>query len=207
MKKLVLTVGAMMALFVACKDGADKPKANVVTLNLGQNSKMGWKGKAADGNFNEGKIDVAGEFKAEVYNSGILNNIISGEITVPVSSINVTNLPPDLKPMLENHLKSADFFNMVVHPNVIFKVISGVQLKNGDPDHNYLIKGEMTLLGETHPLEFPAKILFDGSEMNVKADFTFDQSIWGMDYHLEESYPANDRLVKGVDVSFDLTAN
>lgn len=189
----------------ACKkDRVVQPKG--VAYVLEQNSKIKWKGKAADGNFNEGTIDVKGTTNSEGFDFEVLSQeIINGKFTIPVSSIDVTNLPPNLKPVLENHLKTADFFYMLLHPNVTVKIISGVPSTFSGVDANYLIKGEMTLLGSTHPIEFPAKVLIADGKLNIKAKFTFNQSTWGMNYHLDGSYPAADRLVAGIDVEFDLT--
>lgn len=95
---------------------------------------------------------------------------------------------------------------MAVHPNVTFKINSGKPSTFSGLDANYFVKGEMKLLGSSHPLEFPAKVTFTGNTMKIIASFTFNQSIWGMNYHLDPSYPEADRILPGVEVDFDLTA-
>lgn len=205
MKKIILTITACSLLFLsACQqDEIAKPKGKPFVL--AQNAKIKWKGKAADGNFNEGFIDVKGNTNAEGFDFDVLDGEIrGGEFTIPVSSIDVTNLPPDAQPVLENHLKRADFFYMALHPAVTFKIISA---KPSGANNTYQVNGQMTLLGQTHPLNFPAKVVISADKLTIQADFTFNQSIWGMNYHLDDSYPANDRLVAGIDVSLDLTAN
>ncbi|WP_454804639.1 YceI family protein [Mucilaginibacter phyllosphaerae] len=46
----------------------------------------------------------------------------SGSFIIPIVSLNVLNLEGDLKAMLENHLKSGDFFNGAIHPNAKFEI-------------------------------------------------------------------------------------
>lgn len=207
MKKFSLTMVALSALLlVACKQD-DVPKPKGVAYNLKQGSKIEWTGKAANGHNNSGLIDVEGQKNAEGFDFDVLNNEINGgEFTVPVSSINVTNLPPELKPVLEAHLKTADFFYMVLHPKVTFRIKSGKPTNNAGAQWNYLIKGEMTLLGNTHPLEFPAQVKIEGKVFSIKAAFSFNQSIWGMNYHLDPSYPEADRILPGVEIKLDLIA-
>ena len=207
MKKIILTITACSVLFLnACKTTIEEPKG--FPFKLAQNSKIKWKGKAADGNFNEGFIDVKGNANAEGFDFDVVDKEIrGGEFTIPVSSIDVTNLPPHLKPVLEEHLKTADFFYMITHPNVTFKITSAKPITPSSVEHNYQVTGQMTLLGQTHPLTFPAAVFISADRLTIKANFTFNQSLWGMNYHIDPSYPANDRLVKGIEVSFDLVAN
>ena len=60
-----------------------------------------------------------------------------------VASINTKNEQRD------GHLKSPDFFDAENHPVLIFEG-AGLQHKSGD---NYLLKGNLTLKGETKPVE------------------------------------------------------
>ncbi|RYY37805.1 MAG: YceI family protein [Sphingobacteriaceae bacterium] len=198
-----VTIICLLTLVLnACKkDEAKEQKGTPYQIEQG--SKIKWKGTAANGNFNEGTIEVkstdtdGNDFK--------LNNkdIVSGQFKIPVSSIINTNLPPEAKPVLEHHLKTADFFYAALHPAVTFKIISGKPISG----NAYLIKGEMTLIGNTHPLEFPAEVTINGDNITVKAAFTFDRTIWGMNYHVDESYPDADRILKGIAVEFDIKAS
>lgn len=206
MKTKITTIIVICSLlFAACKK--DKKKLTGVGYTLEANSMLKWKGKAADGNFNEGTISIEPVKTIEGYDFDVNNGeIINGTFKIPVSSINVTNLPPNLKPVLENHLKTADFFYMIMHPYIVFTIRSGKPATYSGIDANYQIDGELTILGQTHPLQIPAKVTFNDKTMRVISSFTFAQSGWGMNYHLDQSYPANDRLVDGIDIQLDLTA-
>ena len=197
-----------LLLFSACSNDPVVEQPVGTPYKLEENSKVIWKGRAGDGHVNEGTIDVKGV--AQGYDFDILNNEIRGGVfTFPVSSITVTNLPTDpvnLKAQLEGHLKTADFFYLVAHPNVTFKIKSGKPATFSGSNNNYQIKGEMTLLGSTHPLEFPAHVAIANGTLTIKAAFTFNQTTWGMNYHIDPSYPDKDRIVAGVDVNFELVA-
>lgn len=201
----MMTFGIL--LFNACSKHDDNPKPTGTAYLLDQDSRIEWKGKAADGNSNQGTIAVKGKTNAEGFDFDVLNNEIkSGTFTIPISSINVTNLPAELKPVLENHLKSADFFYAALNPTVTFKIYSGKPETHNGSNANYTIKGEMTLLGNSRPLDFPAQITFTDKVLNIKADFSFNQTLWGMNYHIDPSYPENDRILAGIEVKFNLTA-
>lgn len=64
----------------------------------------------------------------------------------------------------------------------------------------------MTLLGNTHPLNFPALVTVTDKTLKIKATFSFNQTIWGMNYHVDPSYPENDRIVPDIEVKFNLNA-
>ncbi|TKC07463.1 YceI family protein [Pedobacter frigoris] len=207
MKKIILTIGVCSVLILnSCKRDAIITEPKGVAYVLDEKSKLKWKGKAADGNANEGFINIVGkadnDFDFELFNGEIRN----GGFTIPISSIDVTNLPLIQKQILEGHLKTADFFYMAIHPTVKFNLFSGKPMASNAKGENYMILGEMILLGNRHPLEFPAKVLITESKLQITAAFTFDRSKWGMNYHLDNSYPDKDRILPGIEVSFDLTS-
>ncbi|MEZ6060561.1 MAG: YceI family protein [Planctomycetaceae bacterium] len=79
--------------------------------------------------------------------------------------------------MLDNHLKSADFFDVVEHPTASFKSAS---VEPGDGD-TVTIRGELTLLGNSGEVSIPATIsTTDGLTLN--AEFVIDRTEFGMDY-------------------------
>lgn len=207
MRRTILTFAIISVIALnACKGDKDKPLTKVSNFALTENSKIQWKGKAANGVTNEGNIQVEGKISTEVLETNLLGNLKDGEFNVPISSIEVTNLPPDLKPVLEHHLKTSDFFYAAIHPNVKIKVISGKHINDNLSDDKFLVEAEMTLLGQTHLVEFPAVITIDGENLKVKANFEFDRTVWGMNYHVDDSYPDADRILKNIGVSLDLTA-
>ena len=54
--------------------------------------------------------------------------IKEGTFVIPIASIKNFDLPESLKPVLLDHLKSADFFNMVLYPEAGFSLQKMVPL-------------------------------------------------------------------------------
>jgi polyisoprenoid-binding protein YceI len=78
---------------------------------------------------------------------------------------------------LTAHLKSPDFFGVKSNPKVKF-----VTTKVEKADAGYIITGELTLLGKTKSVSFPATIAVKGDSLNVTANFSIDRTQWGMTY-------------------------
>jgi polyisoprenoid-binding protein YceI len=78
---------------------------------------------------------------------------------------------------LTNHLKSADFFDVKTNPKS--KFVSTKVEKAGD---GYKITGDLTLLGKTKAISFPAKISVAADGVTLSSSFTIDRTQWGMTY-------------------------
>ncbi|MCI0682401.1 MAG: YceI family protein [Gemmataceae bacterium] len=46
----------------------------------------------------------------------------------------------------------------------------------------YRVTGELTLLGKTKAITFPAQISLTGGTLNLTSKFTIDRTQWGMTY-------------------------
>lgn len=122
-------------------------------------------------------------------------NEFTGTITTlgdQVKSINVEINTPSLTTEIEkltNHLKSADFFNVNEHPKATFTS------KKIEPagDGKVNITGDLTLLGNTQAITFPATVSTDG-DFSLKAEFQIDRTRFGMDY-------GTDGVLKEVDMT------
>ncbi|RMG16211.1 MAG: polyisoprenoid-binding protein [Bacteroidetes bacterium] len=74
----------------------------------------------------------------------------SVEFSVDVSSVNTKNERRD------NHLKSADFFDVEKWPTMSFKSTS---ITKGEGENEYIVKGNMTIRDVTKEMEIPVKFL------------------------------------------------
>ena len=79
-------------------------------------SKIEWKGSAPD-HFHLGKFNVKGSVITKP--NGVIK---AGDFIIPIASIDNYDLPDPVKHELLSHLKSADFFNMALHPNAAFNI-------------------------------------------------------------------------------------
>ena len=81
---------------------------------------------------------------------------------------------------LTAHLKSADFFNVNEYPTAKFASTSIEDAGDGTVN----ITGDLTLLGETKSITFPATVsTANGLKLDVA--FTIDRTEFGMDYGVE----------------------
>lgn len=80
-------------------------------------------------------------------------------------------------PKLTTHLKSPDFFGVKSNPKVNF--VTTMIEKAGT---EYKITGDLTLLGKTKSVSFPATVAVTGDSLNVSANFSIDRTQWGMTY-------------------------
>ncbi len=165
--KFMTMLSAVAMIFTACQ----RTQLNTYQINP-RLSTVEWKGNAPH-HFHSGAFDVSGELTMEN------DSITGGSFTIPIASITNYELPDEPKAQLLGHLKSADFFNVAVHPNAKFHIKKVKSIKNNST-YNYHLYGDFSLIGETHPLDFSAKITLAKDSLNATADFTFNRLQWGM---------------------------
>jgi polyisoprenoid-binding protein YceI len=110
---------------------------------------------------------------------------VLGECTIDMNSIDNINLAGnDLKPVLEDHLKSDDFFFVKKFPEAHFKLHAKPFNDNRNSSSpNYHVKGELTLCGATASQEFDANLVQDeNGRLVAEAHFDFDRTRWGVIY-------------------------
>lgn len=140
--------------------------------------------------------------------------VIAGNFVVNVGGLKVdatSVTEPDKKAAdLENHLKSADFFDVAKHPVVKFEITKvapydSTRQKSLLPEATNLISGNLTLKDSTLNITFPAQISFEGDQITARAKFIIDRSAWGIHYKTEGS-PENWMISKDVEIGFTLKA-
>lgn len=173
--KSIFLAAAVAALIIGCKQvetGGSTFKVNQAT------SKIEWKGSAPD-HFHIGSFDVQGSIDA-----GADGRLKGGEFTIPVASIVDYDLPDPVRQTLLEDLKSANFFNMAKYPNTSFKITRVGAYGTNDTSYianaNYLLTGDFTMLGQTHPITFPAHIRMENDSLVTDAKFNLDRTKWGM---------------------------
>ncbi|HBE71778.1 MAG TPA: hypothetical protein DDW52_26845 [Planctomycetaceae bacterium] len=84
---------------------------------------------------------------------------------------------------LTTHLKAVDFFDVKRYPKAAFTSTS-IEAGEGNA---VTIAGELTMLGQTHEISFPAT--FDAQSQALSAEFEIDRTKWGMNYDTEKVEP------------------
>lgn len=138
MKKTILFI-ALIFTFLAFTN----PSKKSYTANV-EASSVEWKGHKPTGE-HFGSVNIS--------NGTIQTNngqITTGSFTMDLKSIKVLDSE---SPRLEKHLKSADFFDVSVHPTANF-TISGSSIVNGKTK----VKGFLTIKGITKEISFLAKV-------------------------------------------------
>ena len=134
--------------------------------------------------------------------------VTGGDFTIPISSINDYDLQDPAKTQLLGDLKSPNFFNLVVNPTAGFHITGVVKYTEGDTSAiqgaNYVVTGDLTMIGATHELSFPAMISLTGDSLKTEAIFKLDRIKWGMSIYNDPSKPLY--IYPDVDISLHIQA-
>ena len=112
--------------------------------------------RAQSGNL---KIDKGGE--------------VVGNIIIDMQSILVEDLKGRSKEVLENHLKSDDFFGTENFPTATLEFRS---LNRNDNDGGQIFNGNLTIKGITNEVEFSAKLIKQTPLLHAVGKLVFDRS-------------------------------
>lgn len=194
----IITAIVIMAALTACNKEQDNGRVYAVNEKT---SLVEWKGIASD-HFHTGAFDLTGNIKTED------GKITSGAFIIPISSISNYDLPDTLKIELLNHLKGTDFFNVAVHPNAKFILRKTEALDKSDTlaasRYNYRVTGDFSMIGQTHEINFPAKITLADDSLYTTAAFKLNRLKWGMNSFNDPSKPLY--LLPNVEIKLDVKA-
>ncbi len=101
--------------------------------------------------------------------------ITGGEFVIDMKSISDIDLKDEkMRSKLEGHLKSDDFFGVEKYPVSKLVITESGKFSGGDA----AVKGNLTLKGATHPVEFFATESKAGDVITYTATITFDRSLY-----------------------------
>jgi polyisoprenoid-binding protein YceI len=131
----------------------------------GDNTKVTFIGTKPNGKHEGGFAKLTG---TAVANDGALTKI---EVEIDCDSL----YSDDAK--LTAHLKAPDFFGVKDNPKSTFKTT-----KIEKTDKGYNITGDLTMIGKTKAVTFPATVTEKDGTLTLAADFQIDRTEWGMVY-------------------------
>lgn len=80
---------------------------------------------------------------------------------------------------LTGHLKNEDFFDVEKHPTSTFE-LTGLEATGSAGA--YKVSGNLTILGNTRNLTFPATASVDGEKVSIQSKFDINRNDWGVTY-------------------------
>jgi polyisoprenoid-binding protein YceI len=108
------------------------------------------------------------------------------------ASVDVNSVITDGGPKLDDHLKSADFFDAANHPTINFTAESVAKTDTG-----FVATGKLAMRDSIHTISIPFKFIQDGK----KATFKGTMDIFAGDYGImKKSEKGNDRCVISIEV-------
>ena len=160
-------VRTLIALALAASCAASAAAAETEYALTGDNTKLTFVGKKPDGKHDGGFAKLTGTA-----------TVPDGDLTrmALVVDIDTDSLFSD-DPKLTAPLKNADFFDVKNHPKATFK-----STKVEKTGATYTVTGELTLLGKTKPVSFPASIAEANGGLSLSTTFAIDRADWGMTY-------------------------
>lgn len=142
-----------------------------------------------------------------------------GEVTAGDFVIDMTSLKVDPASVtekdknaadLEGHLKNADFFDVEKNPTAEFKITKVANLEgtaeNAVEGANKTVSGNLTLLGKSLNVSFPAKVAVVDGNVTLQAKFTVNRADWGIKFGTSEADPAEWMISKDIEIGVDVKA-
>ena len=133
----------------------------------GKNTKIEFIGTKPQGKHNGGFETVTGKATAAAGDPTSLKL----EVEIETASLYTDT------PKLTTHLKSSDFFAIKDHPKA--KFVSTKVEKAGD---GYTVTGDLTLLGKTKSISFPATVAVTADELKLTSKFQINRHDFGMSF-------------------------
>ncbi|HUR53464.1 MAG TPA: YceI family protein [Gemmataceae bacterium] len=158
-------VRALSAAVLAALLAAPVLAAETKYALSGDNTKVEFTGKKPDGKHDGGFKKLTGTATTD---AGVLKAI---EVEIDTDS-----LWSDADG-LTKHLKNPDFFNVKENPKATFKTT-----KIEKAADRYTVTGDLTMLGKTKPVTFPAAVEEKDGTLTVKSEFKINRTDWGMTY-------------------------
>ena len=156
-----------------------------------QNSSVMWTGTKPIGDAHSGTIKLKG---GELAVAG--GNITACSFEFDMNSIENTDMKAgDGKEKLEEHLKSADFFDVTAYPTAKFTV-TGAQPVTGKAGVTHQLTGNLTMRDQTKSITFDVNVAQLSDRVTaVTPSFTINRTEWGVNYHSGILGTVKDQLI------------
>jgi len=106
---------------------------------------------------------------------------VDGSVLVDMITMKNQNLRGAWLTQFENHMRSADFFDVKQYPTASFTV-KHLEPLSGITGSNYRVDGEMTIKNVTKSLSFPANIKKTETGLNLVGHAVIDRTLYGIQF-------------------------
>jgi len=163
-------------------------------------SRVHWKAGKKTGSSHDGEVKV----KEGSIETNAKGQIQTAKIVIDMKTISNDDLKdkPDKQKQLVEHLSNDDFFKVDKFPESKFELKSITPKK--DSKDEFVVKGDLTMIGKTQPVEFPAKITVGKTEISGTGTLKIERLKWGLEYGSGSIFKklTADKIIND---SFDLT--
>lgn len=171
--------------------------------NMKKDLKIEWEGKKPGGS-HKGTLSLS---KVEISLLDKSKKTISGEFEFDMNSINCNDLEGEWKFKLEEHLKSADFFDVQKYPKAKF-IITKVFLDKNSNTSNNIIEGDLIIKDIKNKISFKSDIDIYDNKIIIKSVETIkiDRTKWNVKYNSGKFFNnLKDKLINDeMDIKFNL---
>jgi|SRR6056300_318361 len=98
------------------------------------------------------------------------NQLVSGSFVIDMNSMDNFDEEGEMKKVLIEHLKSADFFNVEAHPEARLEITSTEVIS----ENNYAVTADLTIKDITNSVQFNV----EQTENEFVSEFTIDRTRW-----------------------------
>ncbi|MBT6253657.1 YceI family protein [Candidatus Uhrbacteria bacterium] len=129
--------------------------------------------------------------------------VVSGSVTMDMTTITSLDLPEDKSGGLITHLESEDFFFVEEYPTSKFVFTSLETAEDG----SQTVKGDLTMREITRGVSFPVIIEHDENSVHLTGDTTIDRTNWGVNAQSGKIFASlGDSAIKDdVELTLDVT--
>jgi len=195
----LILASASALIFASCENPADKttnatvgdavevaaaPAATGVRYAFTSNSEIHFTGSKVTGSHSGGFKKFTGSFT-------VANNSLAGtgqKIVIDMNSLWSDN------EKLTGHLKSEDFFNVAKFPESSFELTALKAASEG----SYQVSGNLTLMGTTKNITFPATASVTDGMVKIHAKFDINRKDFGIVYAGKADDLIRDEVVIGL---------
>lgn len=189
----LLLIPALLATSLACVEdvGKDKVKAKVVDVPAAQAKKQApvVENKAVDAykvDASKSMIQALGakitathpiDFKNFTGKLGVSEGSLSGvSFEVPMKDLVADH------PKLTAHLLNEDFFDIAKFPTSNFVSREIKPINDDKAPYTHEITGDLTIMGKTKRITFPATVKVDGGTVQANSEFVLNRQDFGVAY-------------------------